>query len=111
MRQDNRGAEPVRENRSGLLRPPQFQLSQRLNCKALQKQGGKSGQPNSKFFLSCTPECKRSKLQSRLFHYDAHLQWLHKEIVTIDGRKWADWSLGYGNEFLVFFRIITRASF
>ncbi len=22
---------------------------------------------------------------------DAHLQWLKKEIVTIDGRKWADW--------------------
>jgi len=23
---------------------------------------------------------------------DSHLQWLKKEIVTIDGRKWADWS-------------------
>jgi len=23
---------------------------------------------------------------------DAHLQWLHKEIVTINGWKWADWS-------------------
>jgi hypothetical protein len=22
---------------------------------------------------------------------DTHLQWLQKEIVTIDGRKWADW--------------------
>lgn len=22
---------------------------------------------------------------------DSHLQWLRKEIVTIDGRKWADW--------------------
>lgn len=22
---------------------------------------------------------------------DSHLQWLKKEIVTIDGRKWADW--------------------
>ena len=22
---------------------------------------------------------------------DAHLQWLRKDIVTIDGRKWADW--------------------
>jgi len=22
---------------------------------------------------------------------DAHLQWLKKEIVTIGGRKWADW--------------------
>lgn len=22
---------------------------------------------------------------------DAHIQWLKKEIVTIDGRKWADW--------------------
>ena len=24
---------------------------------------------------------------------DSHLQWLKKEIVTIDGRKWADWCL------------------
>ena len=23
---------------------------------------------------------------------DSHLQWLHKEIVTINGWKWADWS-------------------
>ncbi len=23
---------------------------------------------------------------------DAHLQWIHHELVTIDGRKWADWS-------------------
>jgi tetratricopeptide (TPR) repeat protein len=23
---------------------------------------------------------------------DSHLQWLKKQIVTIDGRKWADWS-------------------
>ena len=23
---------------------------------------------------------------------DSHLQWLKKEMVTIDGRKWADWS-------------------
>src|SRR5207248_10007125 len=23
---------------------------------------------------------------------DSHLQWLKKEIVTIDGHKWADWS-------------------
>jgi hypothetical protein len=23
---------------------------------------------------------------------DAHLQWLHKEVVTINGWKWADWS-------------------
>jgi tetratricopeptide (TPR) repeat protein len=23
---------------------------------------------------------------------DSHLQWLKKDIVTIDGRKWADWS-------------------
>ena len=23
---------------------------------------------------------------------DAHLQWLHKEIVTVNGWKWADWS-------------------
>ena len=22
---------------------------------------------------------------------DSHLQWLKKDIVTIDGRKWADW--------------------
>jgi hypothetical protein len=22
---------------------------------------------------------------------DSHLQWLTKDIVTIDGRKWADW--------------------
>jgi hypothetical protein len=22
---------------------------------------------------------------------DSHLEWLKKEIVTIDGRKWADW--------------------
>jgi hypothetical protein len=31
---------------------------------------------------------------SKGFHWlpkDTHLQWLRKEIVTIDGRKWADW--------------------
>src|SRR6266511_2314035 len=28
----------------------------------------------------------------KLLHKDSHLQWLKKAIVTIDGRKWADWS-------------------
>jgi len=54
MRRDNQGAEPARENRSGHLPPPKVQLWRRLNSKAPQKQEGKSGQPNSKFFLSCT---------------------------------------------------------
>lgn len=48
-----------------------------------------------------TPEQLDGYLKKRVDEYtkgfkwmpkDAHLQWLHKEIVTIDGRKWADWS-------------------
>jgi hypothetical protein len=47
-----------------------------------------------------TPDKLDGYLQMRVAEYskgfdwlpkDAHLQWLKKEIVTIDGRKWADW--------------------
>jgi len=47
-----------------------------------------------------TPEDLPSYLKKRVEEYskgfkwlpkDSHLQWLKKEIVTIDGRKWADW--------------------
>jgi tetratricopeptide (TPR) repeat protein len=48
-----------------------------------------------------TPEKLNDYLKMRVAEYskgfkwlpkDSHLQWLKKEIVTIDGRKWADWS-------------------
>jgi tetratricopeptide (TPR) repeat protein len=48
-----------------------------------------------------TPEKLKGYLKMRVAEYskgfkwlpkDSHLQWLKKEIVTIDGRKWADWS-------------------
>ncbi len=48
-----------------------------------------------------TPEQLEGYLKKRVAEYskgfkwlpkDSHLQWLKKEIVTIDGRKWADWS-------------------
>ena len=48
-----------------------------------------------------TPEGLDGYLKKRVAEYDkgfkwmpkdAHLQWLHKEIVTINGWKWADWS-------------------
>jgi tetratricopeptide (TPR) repeat protein len=48
-----------------------------------------------------TPEELDGYLNKRVAEYskgfkwlpkDSHLQWLKKEIVTIDGRKWADWS-------------------
>jgi hypothetical protein len=47
-----------------------------------------------------TPEQLPDYLKIRVEEYskgfkwlpkDSHLQWLRKEIVTIDGRKWADW--------------------
>jgi tetratricopeptide (TPR) repeat protein len=47
-----------------------------------------------------TPDKLQSYLKTRVGEYskgfkwlpkDSHLQWLKKEIVTIDGRKWADW--------------------
>lgn len=47
-----------------------------------------------------TPEDLPAYLKKRVDEYskgfkwlpkDSHLQWLKKEIVTIDGRKWADW--------------------
>jgi tetratricopeptide (TPR) repeat protein len=47
-----------------------------------------------------TPEDLPGYLKKRVEEYskgfkwlpkDSHLQWLKKEIVTIDGRKWADW--------------------
>jgi tetratricopeptide (TPR) repeat protein len=47
-----------------------------------------------------TPEELSAYLKRRVDEYskgfkwlpkDSHLQWLKKEIVTIDGRKWADW--------------------
>jgi hypothetical protein len=47
-----------------------------------------------------TPEDLPGYLKKRVDEYskgfkwlpkDSHLQWLKKEIVTIDGRKWADW--------------------
>jgi hypothetical protein len=47
-----------------------------------------------------TPDKLDGYLKTRVAEYskgfnwlpkDAHLQWLKKEIVTIDGRKWADW--------------------
>jgi len=47
------------------------------------------------------PEELKAYLDKRVAEYtkgfkwmpkDAHLQWLHKEIVTINGWKWADWS-------------------
>jgi len=47
-----------------------------------------------------TPEKLDDYLKMRVAEYskgfswlpkDAHLQWLRKEIVIIDGRKWADW--------------------
>lgn len=48
-----------------------------------------------------TPEQLEGYLKMRVAEYSkgfkwlpkgAHLQWLHKEIVTINGWKWADWS-------------------
>jgi tetratricopeptide (TPR) repeat protein len=48
-----------------------------------------------------TPEDLPGYLKKRVEEYskgfkwlpkDSHFQWLKKEIVTIDGRKWADWS-------------------
>lgn len=48
-----------------------------------------------------TPDKLEGYLKMRLAEYsksfkwlpkDSHLQWLKKDIVTIDGRKWADWS-------------------
>jgi tetratricopeptide (TPR) repeat protein len=47
-----------------------------------------------------TPDKLDGYLKKRVAEYSkdfplpkgAHLQWLKKEIVTIDGRKWADWS-------------------
>jgi tetratricopeptide (TPR) repeat protein len=47
-----------------------------------------------------TPDQLEGYLKMRVAEYskgfkwlpkDSHLQWLKKEIVTIDGRKWADW--------------------
>jgi hypothetical protein len=47
-----------------------------------------------------TPEDLPGYLKKRVDEYgkgfkwlpkDSHLQWLKKEIVTVDGRKWADW--------------------
>jgi len=47
-----------------------------------------------------TPDKLEGYLKMRVAEYskgfkwlpkDSHLQWLKKEIVTIDGRKWADW--------------------
>jgi len=47
-----------------------------------------------------TPDKLEDYLKMRVAEYskgfkwlpkDSHLQWLKKEIVTIDGRKWADW--------------------
>jgi len=46
-----------------------------------------------------TPDKLQGYLKKRVAEYnkgfplskDGHLQWLKKEIVTIDGRKWADW--------------------
>jgi tetratricopeptide (TPR) repeat protein len=48
-----------------------------------------------------TPEQLDDYLKKRVAEYtkgftwlpkDSHLQWLNKQIVTINGRKWADWS-------------------
>jgi tetratricopeptide (TPR) repeat protein len=48
-----------------------------------------------------TPDQLDGYLKTRVAEYskgfkwlpkDSHLQWLKKDIVTIDGRKWADWS-------------------
>jgi len=48
-----------------------------------------------------TPEELDGYLKKRVAEYtkgfkwlpkDSHLQWLKKDVVTIDGRKWADWS-------------------
>ena len=48
-----------------------------------------------------TPDEVDGYLKTRVTEYtkgfkwmpkDSHLQWLKKDIVTIDGRKWADWS-------------------
>jgi tetratricopeptide (TPR) repeat protein len=48
-----------------------------------------------------TPDQLEGYLKKRVAEYnkgfkwlpkDSHLQWLKKQIVTIDGRKWADWS-------------------
>ncbi len=48
-----------------------------------------------------TPDKLEGYLKMRVAEYnksfkwlpkDSHLQWLKKDIVTIDGRKWADWS-------------------
>jgi tetratricopeptide (TPR) repeat protein len=48
-----------------------------------------------------TPDQLEGYLKMRVAEYnkgfkwlpkDSHLQWLKKSIVTIDGRKWADWS-------------------
>src|SRR4029077_15191847 len=47
-----------------------------------------------------TPEALPDYLKKRVAEYsngfnwlppDTHLKWLRKEIVEIDGRKWADW--------------------
>jgi tetratricopeptide (TPR) repeat protein len=48
-----------------------------------------------------TPDKLKGYLKTRVAEYskgfkwlpkDSHLQWLKKDIVTIDSRKWADWS-------------------
>jgi hypothetical protein len=48
-----------------------------------------------------TPDQLEGYLKMRVSEYnkgfkwlpkDSHLQWLKKDVVTIDGRKWADWS-------------------
>jgi hypothetical protein len=48
-----------------------------------------------------TPDKLEGYLKMRVAEYnkgfkwlpkDSHLQWLKKDLVTIDGRKWADWS-------------------
>jgi tetratricopeptide (TPR) repeat protein len=48
-----------------------------------------------------TPDQLEGYLKKRVAEYskgfswmpkDSHLQWLKKDIVTMDGRKWADWS-------------------
>ena len=50
--------------------------------------------------MDLTPDKLDGYLKMRVAEYskgfnwlpkDSHLQWLKKDIVTIDGRKWADW--------------------
>jgi len=57
----------------------------------------------AKFYVALhglTPDKLEGYLKMRVAEYskgfkwlpkDSRLQWLKKEIVTIDGRKWADW--------------------